>query len=390
MKKLSHINAVTAIMFCFFTMGIADMDSIATNYIKADMSLTDTMANIFPSMVLLCFLFFSIPTGILINKVGRKKTVLISLIITLLGLIPPIFGTNFFIMFTSFCLLGIGNVLMQVSVNLLVTNVIQGDNVSSTITLGQFIKTVASFSGPLITAWGAIYFLGGLGWKIIYPIFIVIDIITLLYLWSVQIKETTEDYTKNISISNFVKLLKDGFLLLCFFCIFSNVGIDVGLSVTAPKLLQEKLNIGLDEAGFSTSFYYLLRIVGCLSGTFILKRISNLSFFIISTLLIVMGMIGLFIFDTQLLLYISIGLIGYGNSNTFPIVYSEAIAQKKDKQNEISSLMIMALFGGAVFLLFMGIVSDAMGTQIGALIVMSAAVVYYIIYSYIFSKKVTH
>ena len=63
------------VMLCFFAMGFVDLVGIASNYVKVDLNLTDAQANIFPSLVFFWFLIFSVPTGILMNKIGRKKTV---------------------------------------------------------------------------------------------------------------------------------------------------------------------------------------------------------------------------------------------------------------------------------------------------------------------------
>ena len=61
-------------MLVFFTMGFVDLVGIASNYVKLDLGLTDSEANIFPSLVFFWFLIFSVPTGMLMNKIGRKKT----------------------------------------------------------------------------------------------------------------------------------------------------------------------------------------------------------------------------------------------------------------------------------------------------------------------------
>ena len=69
-------------MLVFFTMGFVDLVGIASNYVKLDLGLTDSEANIFPSLVFFWFLIFSVPTGMLMNKIGRKKTVMLSLVVT--------------------------------------------------------------------------------------------------------------------------------------------------------------------------------------------------------------------------------------------------------------------------------------------------------------------
>ena len=159
MKNTKKIYAkLIPVMFCFFAMGFVDLVGIATNYVKADLSLTDTEANIFPSMVFFWFLIFSVPTGMLMNRIGRKKTVLLSLVVTVLALIVPVINHSYPGMLISFSLLGIGNTLMQVSLNPLISNIVSGERLASSLTLGQFVKAIASFVAPILAAWGAIQF----------------------------------------------------------------------------------------------------------------------------------------------------------------------------------------------------------------------------------------
>ena len=151
-NKLKYAKLVP-IMLCFFAMGFVDLVGIASNYVKADLNLTDSEANIFPSLVFFWFLIFSVPTGILMNKIGRKKTVMLSLVVTFVSLLIPVFGDNYGVMLCSFSLLGIGNALMQTSLNPLLSNIISGDKLASSLTFGQFVKAIASFLAPYIAMW---------------------------------------------------------------------------------------------------------------------------------------------------------------------------------------------------------------------------------------------
>ena len=82
MKSNSSLSKLIPVMLCFFAMGFVDLVGIASNYVKADLGLTDSQANIFPSLVFFWFLIFSVPTGMLMSRIGQKKTVLLSLVVT--------------------------------------------------------------------------------------------------------------------------------------------------------------------------------------------------------------------------------------------------------------------------------------------------------------------
>lgn len=372
------------LMLCFFAMGFVDLVGIASNYVKEDLQLTDSVANVFPSLVFFWFLIFSVPTGILMNKIGRKKTVLLSLIVTLVSLVLPVLGENFGIMLVSFSLLGIGNALMQTSLNPLISTVIKGGHLASTLTFGQFVKAIASFLAPYLAMWGAMGVLPtmGLGWRALFVIYLVMGIFATLLLAGTPIEE--EPVGQASSVTSCLRLLGKPVVLLSFIGIMCHVGIDVGTNTTAPKILMERLGYTLNEAAFATSLYFIFRTVGCLTGSLFLRLLRTRIFFIISVVMMALSMAGLFFGHSQIVLYTAIALVGYGNSNVFSMIFSQALTDMPGQKNEVSGLMIMGLFGGTVFPLLMGFASDAVG-QMGAVAVMAVGVIY--LFSYIGKLK---
>ena len=372
--------AIIPVMLCFFAMGFVDLVGIASNYVKEDLNLNDATANLFPSLVFFWFLIFSVPTGMLMNKIGRKNTVVISLVVTVISLLLPIFGESFAIMLVSFSLLGIGNTLMQTSLNPLVTAVTSGNSLASTLTFGQFVKAIASFLAPYIAMWGAMASIPsfGLGWRMLFPVYMVIGVAATILLGATDIKEEKQDG----GTSGFVdclKLLGKPVVLLSFIGIMCHVGIDVGTNTTAPKLLMERLGWSLNEAAFATSLYFIFRTIGCFTGSFFLRVMKARTFFVISIVMMALSMAGMFVGESKLMLFAAIALVGYGNSNVFSIILSHALTALPEKKNEVSGLMIMGLFGGTVFPLIMGFASDAVG-QTGAVAVMTVGVIYLFTY----------
>ena len=367
------------LMLCFFAMGFVDLVGIASNYVKEDLQLTDSVANVFPSLVFFWFLIFSVPTGILMNKIGRKKTVLLSLIVTLVSLVLPVLGENFGIMLVSFSLLGIGNALMQTSLNPLISTVIKGGHLASTLTFGQFVKAIASFLAPYLAMWGAMGVLPtmGLGWRALFVIYLVMGIFATLLLAGTPIEE--EPVGQASSVTSCLRLLGKPVVLLSFIGIMCHVGIDVGTNTTAPKILMERLGYSLNEAAFATSLYFIFRTVGCLTGSLFLRLLRTRIFFIISVVMMALSMAGLLFGHSQIVLYTAIALVGYGNSNVFSMIFSQALTDMPEQKNEVSGLMIMGLFGGTVFPLLMGFASDAVG-QTGAVAVMAVGVIYLFTY----------
>ena len=370
-------------MLCFFAMGFVDLVGIASNYVKADLNLTDSQANIFPSLVFFWFLIFSVPTGMLMNRIGRKKTVLLSLVVTFASLLLPVFGDGYALMLISFSLLGIGNALMQTSLNPLLSNVVSGERLASSLTFGQFVKAIASFLAPYIAMWGATQAIPslGMGWRVLFPVYMVIAVVAILWLGTTSIREEKEEGRPS-TFGECLALLGKPFILLCFLGIMCHVGIDVGTNTTAPKILMERLGMSLADAGFATSLYFIFRTAGCFLGSFILRKMSAKSFFAVSVIMMLAAMIGLFIFHEKAIIYVCIALIGFGNSNVFSVIFSQALLYLPGKKNEVSGLMIMGLFGGTVFPLAMGVASDTSMGQNGAIAVMTVGVLYLLFYTF--------
>lgn len=372
-KQKSMIWMLIPVMFSFFTMGFVDLVGIATNYVKADFQLSDTLANLLPSMVFFWFLIFSVPTGMLMNKIGQRKTVLLSIVVTVAALLLPLLNYSFASMLISFSLLGIGNTLMQVSLNPLLSNIVSGNRLASTLTLGQFVKAIASFLAPIIAGWAAVSW-GN--WKLLFLIFLVIAVIACVLLGMTHIDESSSVETKSSTFGECFALLADKVVLISFLGIICHVGIDVGLNLTAPKLLMERLDMTLTGAGLATSVYFLFRTIGCFSGAFLLAYFPMKKVFTVSVLMMVVAMIGLFTMQSLAAHYVCIALVGLGNSNIFSMLFTRALLHLPNRKNEVSGLMIMGLFGGTIFPLFMGIVSDWMQSQVGAVAVMSIGVLY--------------
>lgn len=384
--RKSSLMQIIPVMLCFFAMGFVDLVGTASNYVQKDLGLTDSQANLFPSLVFFWFLIFSVPTGMLMNRIGRKNTVLISLGVTALSLFIPLFGEGYHAMLLSFSLLGIGNALMQTSLNPLVSNLISSDRLASTLTFGQFVKAIASFLAPILAAWGAtsaaVTF--GLGWRVLFPIYAAVSILSISMLAATPITEERPD--KASGFAECVRLLRRPFILLCFIGIMCHVGIDVGTNTIAPKVLIERLGLPLEEAGFATSLYFIFRTIGCFLGAFILRAMAPRRFFAISVAMMLIAITLLFVGDTLPMIYTGIALVGFGNSNIFSIVFAQALTSSPKEQNEVSGLMIMGLFGGTIFPLAMGYASDFMGGQHGAVAVMAAGVVYLLLYTFRIKK----
>lgn len=375
-------KAIYPILFGFFVMGFADVVGIATNYVKVDFSLSDTLANLIPMMVFLWFALFSIPTGVMMGKLGRRNTVVIALAVTALAMLLPLFFYDFACILLAFALLGIGNTILQVSLNPMVANVVSPDRITSVLTLGQFIKSISSFLGPII-AGAAASFWGD--WKLIFLVYAVTTLISTIWLiFTIPGKEKLEEVGATFATT--LSLFKDKYIVSLFLGILFIVGIDVGLNTTIPKLLMERTGMPVSEAGLGTSLYFAARTIGSFAGAFLLAKLSGARFLKYSMFVAIAAFVLLLLVPDMWSMFVMIVIVGLACANVFSIIFSYALQHKPERANEISALMIMGVSGGALITPLMGIVADGFG-QVAGLSILLLCILYICIISFRIDKK---
>lgn len=352
-------------MFGFFIMGFVDIIGISTNYVKNDFSyLTDSMVNLISLSCFFWFLVLSIPTGMLMNKIGRKKTVLISFAFHVLAMCLPLATYDFTTVLVMFGMIGIGNTLLQVSLNPLVADVVSSDRLTGTLTLGQFVKAISSFVGPILAA-AAVG--STLGWKMIFPIYALLSLVAFIWLSLTPIEDKRSE-NANISIKNTLELFKDKYIVAFFIGILVLVGVDVGMNMTFPKLLMEKADLSVENAGMGNSVYFLSRTVGAFLGGILLMKSSESKFFIYSVWFALLGLVLLSFNSNLWVVLVCVAIFGLGYANLFSIIFSLALKRIPEKANEISALLIVGVSGGAILPPVLGLVTDAFKTQVAAII----------------------
>lgn len=357
-------------MFGFFIMGFVDIVGIATNYVKADFAgMDDKVASLISLSCFLWFLILSIPTGMLMNRIGRKKTVLLSFAVTAVAMLIPILKYDFVCILVAFAMLGVGNTILQVALNPLVSSVVSSNKLTGTLTLGQFTKAVSSFLGPILAA----MFAGSaFGWKAVFPTYSIITFLAMVWLALSPIQEQMVERSE-ISFGRTFSLLKDKYIVLFFVGILVLVGVDVGMGITFPKLLQERCSLPLEKAGLGNSVYFLARTVGAFLGGLILMKYPAGKFFTASSLVALAALVGLIFSKNLVTVLVFVALFGLGYANLFSIIFSISMLKVPQKTNEVSALLIVGVCGGAIIPPVLGVVTDSFGTQGAALVALTLA-----------------
>lgn len=355
-----NISKIAPVLMGFFVMSFVDLVGIGVDRVSLDMSLSATIAQLIPSAAFLWFLLLSVPVGVMQSRLGKHFMLNIGMGVTALGLFIPFFIYSFATVLIGFAFLGIGNTIVQVSANPLMVDVVPGNRRSSFLSFSQFVKAIGSMIGAPAAAFFTLKF-GD--WKLMFLVFGIVSILTVIWLGAVKIEESKQDFEPSLSSS--FKLLGNNYILLMVIAIFVVVGVDVGFNSNSGQYLIKHFGIEQIAAESGRSVYFLGRMLGTFAGAIMLTKISSNKFFIWTTLLGILCLILIILVKSTFMAWVLIFLIGFTVANIWPLVFSITIGKFPERGNEISGLVMMAISGGAVIPLIIGWISDMINVATG-------------------------
>lgn len=364
-KSLSSLP----IFLAFLCMGFGDVVGPLTSQLQNDYSLTNFAAGMVTFMGFIMFGLLSVPLGIYQDRKGKKHVLQLGLIAAFLGLILPILGnySTFVLLLGALLLLGTGATMLQVAGNPIMRDVSPEGKYSRNLSFGQFVKAIGSLSGALIPLMAAKFW--GLDWKLLFPVYSVLIILTLIYLLVTKIDEKTQENTSPATFKSCLSLLKNPYVAFMVIGIFLYVGAEVSMSAKLPNYLEHKFDFDIKELGlWGTLFFFLALMSGRFLGGVILNWLSPKKFLIITALIALVGIAGLYISSNSVMGFTAIAIIGLGFANIFPLIFSITVDAMPERGNEISGLMVTAIIGGAFVPLAFGAVADIFSLMAGFLV----------------------
>jgi MFS transporter, FHS family, L-fucose permease len=377
-----NISKISPVLMAFFVMSFVDLVGIGVDRVSKDMSLSATVAQLIPSAAFLWFFILSVPVGVLQSHLGKKNVLNIGMGVTALGLLVPFFLYTFAMVLVGFALLGIGNTIVQVSANPLMVDVVPGNRASSFLSFSQFVKAIGSMIGAPLAAFFAAQF-GD--WKLLFLVFGIVSVLTVVWLGSSKIEETRIEGYKATFSSSF-KLLGNGFVLLMVLSIFLVVGVDVGFNSNSGQFLIKQFGIDQTAAESGRSIYFLGRMLGTFAGAIMLTKISSRKFFMWTSLLGIFCLTAIVLVKSDAMAWVLVFLIGMAVANIWPLVFSLAVEKFPSQSNEISGLVMMAISGGAVIPLLVGWVSDISNIALGMAILIACMIYLWAVSIYCLKK----
>jgi fucose permease len=354
------------IFLAFLCMGFGDVVGPLTSQLQEAYELTNFAAGLVTFMGFIMFGLLSVPLGIYQDRKGKKFVLQMGLVAAIIGLLLPILGnySSFVLLLGALLLLGTGATMLQVAGNPIMRDVSPEGKYSRNLSFGQFVKAIGSLSGALIPLMAFKFW--EMDWKLLFPVYSVLVILTLVYLLVTKIYEKKDENASPASFKSCIGLLKNPYVLTMVLGIFLYVGSEVSMSAKLPNYLAEKFNFDIKELGlWGTLFFFLALMAGRFAGGVILNWFSPKKFLTITTLIALLGIAGLYAASTSTLGFISIAVIGLGFANIFPLIFSITIDKMPERSNEISGLMVTAIIGGAFVPLAFGAVADAFSLMAG-------------------------
>ncbi|MBQ6008315.1 MAG: MFS transporter [Kiritimatiellae bacterium] len=370
--------ALLPILAGFFVMGFSDIIGTVMNQVKAECALSDVTAGFLPSMIFIWFFLISIPTGVLCGKIGRKNTVLVSLGVTVFAMLLPLAANaeRFWIYFIAFALLGIGNTIIQAALPALMSNVVAPDQLTSRISLGQFVKAVCAALTPVFVYLTATA-LGN--WKLLFPLYGALTVVAALWLWFSSIpderEETRSGASATTTFGSCLAMLKHPYVLAMTVGILFSVGADVGFAVAIPEYLKNVYKVDLNKAGMGPTVYFVAKTLAAIGGAALFAKVSAAKCFPWCMGLGILATAGIFFAGTPFVFLACVFVAALATANSFGMCMGLALDKVPEKANEITSLMVMAIVGGGIVTPVLGFMQKSAGA-IGVVCVLLACLAY--------------
>ena len=364
------------VFLAFLAMGFADAAGPFVSLAREQFQLSYFAAQWITFSGFVMFGLLSIPVGLWQDRAGKKFILLLGLCIMLAGLlIPAVFGFTTFPMFLlAVLLLGAGATTLQVAGNPIMRDVSPPGLYSRNLSLAQFVKAIGSLSGPLLPVIAARWFAAS--WQVVFPIYSAAVALTILAVLPLKVEERRAPDQRPATLASCLKLLGNGYVALMVLAIFFYVGAEVSVSAGIPLYLKDRFGIDIARTGLlGTGLFFLALTIGRFSGGILLNWMKPKSFFLITCLISIAGLLGIF-FPSAAVSAACFFLTGLGFANIFPLVFSITVDSMPAHANSLSGLMVTAIVGAAFVPPLMGYVSDLAGSAQAGFLVPLAAILY--------------
>nr|WP_121271866.1 MFS transporter [Pedobacter schmidteae] len=340
-----------------------------------------TMAAFLPFSFFLAYGIMSIPSGIMIERIGEKKSMLIAFSLNFIGATAFGLYPQYGIALGSLFIIGIGMAMLQVIINPLMRTAGGEENFAFFSVMGQLVFGLASFISPfvfsyLLSALSAqpidnplVGVLAGLvknnlTWTALYWLFSFIFLLILLLLSFIRMpKVELKEDEKSGAAAVYLGLLKNKDVLLFFVGIVAYVGTEQALANWMSEFLRSYHGVDPNKGGAqAVAWFWGLMSLGCLLGLALLKLWDSKLILKVATL-ISMLTVSLALFGSKDVALYAFPAAGFFISVMFSIIFSLALNSVAQHHGSFSGILCSGIFGGALVPLIIGSLGDAIGLR---------------------------
>ena len=387
-------RAILPILAGFFVMGFGDIIGTVMIQVKDECAAhADQISWLMPIFAYVWFLVISIPTGILCGRIGRKNAVMVSLAVTVAALFVPLAASaeRWYLYVVAFALIGIGNTIIQAALPALLSNVVAKDQITSRISLGQFVKALCAALTPVFVYLTATA-LGN--WKLLFPLYGLLTVVCAVWLLVTkmpderdEVKVKGEGEQRTTSFSSCLGMLRHPYVCAMTVGILFSVGADVGFSVAIPEYLKNVYKVDLNRAGMGPTVYFVAKTIAAFLGAIVFAKVSAAKCFPWCMGVGIAATAAILFVGTPLAFLVCVFIVALMTANSFGMCMGLAIDRVPEKTNEITALMVMAIVGGGLVSAVLGVAQTAFGAA-GIVGVLLVCIAYLFVLGVFANKKV--
>lgn len=376
-------KALLPILAGFFVMGFGGIIGTVMFQIKNECAAhADQISYLIPIFAYLWFVVISIPTGLMCGRIGRKKTVLVSLFVTIVAMALA-FAANaerWWVYVVAYALIGVGNTIIQAALPALMSNVVAPELITSRISLGQFVKAICEALTPVFVYLTATA-LGN--WKLLFPLYGLLTVVEAIWLLmtkipderdEVKVKDEGEQRTAT-SFGSCFAMLRNPYVCAMTVGILFSVGADVGFSVAIPEYLKNVYRVEVNRAAMGPTVYFVAKTIAAFLGAIVFAKVSAAKCFPWCMGIGILATAAIPFVGTATAFFVCIFIVALMTANSFGMCMGLAIDKVPEKTNEITALMVMAIVGGGIVSALLGVAQRAFG-PVGIVAVLFVCIAY--------------
>ena len=379
-KYLVGLIVLTFFVISFLTNIIGPL----VPQIIEDFNLSLTLVAILPFAFFIAYGVMSIPSGILIEKYGEKKVMILAFLTAFSGALLFAVFPQYLVAVVSLFLIGSGMAMLQVAINPLLRVSGGEENFAFNSVMAQLFFGLASFLSPLVYSYLVLnigsddmgFFLSmmtdlvpaELPWVSLYWIFAIVSLIMVVIITLSKFPEVLKNDDEKVgALETHIEMLKNKKVLLFFLGIFAYVGAEQGVANWISEFLSSYHGYDPQTTGASTvSWFWGMMTAGTVLGLFLLKVMDSKKILVAFTSMVLICLTTALFGSGEVALY-AFPAIGFFIAVMWPIIFSLALNSVAEHHGTFSGILVTGIAGGAVVPLIVGSIGDVFGLRIGML-----------------------